>query len=273
MYAEMNSCFCPFAGLMIITKYMKNLLALFMQLPDTKALTIFSVIKDLLIRCSLSLSNCRGQAFDGAANMSGKNNGVQALIKKEEKCALYVHCLNLCVQCIAKHSELIRNMSFLYDLLQLIKSSPKRLTIFNNMRAQIHDDIKSPALKSLCPTRWTVRNGSIDSVLKNYLNIMKTLEEVKGTDEYAAKRDGLLEKMESFDTFFGLKLAHLLFGASEQFSTNLQAKDITIQEATRGAELLITQYKSLRTEATFDKFYGNVLNQSSLLTEEPTLPI
>ena len=103
--------------------------------------------------------------------------------------------------------------------------------------------------------------------LKNFLIL---LEEVKkGTDEYAAKGDGLLEKMESFDTFFGL---HLLFGASEQFSTNPQAKDITIQEATRGAELLITHYKSLRTEATFDKFYGNVLNQSSLLTEEPTLP-
>ena len=38
------------------------------QLPDTKAHTIFSVIKDLLIRCSLPLSQCRGQAFDRASN-------------------------------------------------------------------------------------------------------------------------------------------------------------------------------------------------------------
>lgn len=87
-------------------------------------------------------------------------------------------------------------------MLQLIKFSPKRLTLFNSIRAQIHDDIQSPALKNLCPTRWTVRNGSIDSVLKNYLNIMTTLEEIKkGTNEYAAKGDGLLDKMESFDTF------------------------------------------------------------------------
>lgn len=69
-----------------------------------------------------------------------------------------------------------------------------------------------------------------------------------------------------------MKLAHLLFGPSEQFSTNIQAKDITIQEATHGAELLITHYKSLRTEAVFDKFYSDVLEQSSELTEEPTLP-
>ena len=50
------------------------------QLPDTKAQTIYSVIKDLLIRCSLPLSQCRDKAFDGARNMSGVRNGVQALI-------------------------------------------------------------------------------------------------------------------------------------------------------------------------------------------------
>ena len=70
------------------------------QLPDTKAQTIFTLIKDLLIRCFLPLPQCCSQAFDGAANMSGENNGVQALVKKEESRALYVHCLahnlNLC---------------------------------------------------------------------------------------------------------------------------------------------------------------------------------
>ena len=63
------------------------------QLPNTKAVTIFSSIKDVLIRCSLPISQCRGQAFDGASNMSGIKNGVQALIKKEANKALYVHCL------------------------------------------------------------------------------------------------------------------------------------------------------------------------------------
>ena len=215
----------------MITKYVKNV-----QLPNTKAQTIFSVIKDLLIRCSLYLSNCRGQAFDGASNMSGKNNGIQALVKKEQKSALYVHCLahslNLCVQCIAKQCELIRNvMAFMYELLQLIKFSPKRLTLFDSIRAQ--ESLHSPALRSLCPTRWTVKNGSIESVLHN----------LKGS--------GLLVQMESFDVFFGLKLAHLVFAASEQLFTNLQAKDITMQEATRGAELLTTHYKSPRNETKF----------------------
>jgi len=34
-----------------------------MQLPNTKAQTIYSLIKDILIRCSLPLSQCRGQGI------------------------------------------------------------------------------------------------------------------------------------------------------------------------------------------------------------------
>ena len=57
-------------------------------------------MKDLLIGCSLPLSQCRGQAFDGAGYMSGVKNGAQALINQDENRDLYVHCLaqnlNLC---------------------------------------------------------------------------------------------------------------------------------------------------------------------------------
>ena len=42
------------------------------KVPDTKAETLF--IKDLLIRCNLPLALCRGQAFDGAANMQGRSD-------------------------------------------------------------------------------------------------------------------------------------------------------------------------------------------------------
>jgi len=41
------------------------------QLPDTKSETLFRVIKDILIRCTLLLCMCCGQAYEGAANMSG----------------------------------------------------------------------------------------------------------------------------------------------------------------------------------------------------------
>ena len=94
-----------------------------------------------------------------------------------------------------------------------------------------------------------------------------------GHDEYAAKAHGLLLKMESFDMYFGLKLAYLIFSAGEQLSINLQAKNTTVQEATRGANLLHVHFKSQRTESKFDFFYNQVVAKvfSESLTEEPKL--
>ena len=76
------------------------------QLPDTKAETLFSVIKDVLIRCSLPIVMCRGQAYGGASNMSGIRNGVQALVKCEASCALYVYCF---AQFKSVHTRSLKN--------------------------------------------------------------------------------------------------------------------------------------------------------------------
>lgn len=144
------------------------------QLPDTKAVTISSALKDLLIRRNLPLSSCIGQAYDGASNMSGIRNSVQALMKKECGSCLYVHCfahsLNLCVQDVTKQSEPLRNcLDFIYNLVQLVKFSPKRLHLFESLRQQamttLSDVPSAPTLRMLCPTRWTVRHAAVQSVL------------------------------------------------------------------------------------------------------------
>ena len=83
------------------------------RVPDTKAETLFKVLKDLLIRCNLPLALCRGQAYDGAANMQGRKSGVAARVLKEEPAALPVHCLahslNLCLQDAAKQIVSLRD--------------------------------------------------------------------------------------------------------------------------------------------------------------------
>ena len=102
---------------------------------------------------------------------------------------------------------------------------------------------------------------------------MSSLQIIKqGHDEYAAKGKGLVMHMESFDTFFSLKLAYLVFSAAEQVCTNLQAKETTVSEGTRGALFLRSRYASLQSEAAFAAFYHNVLKSASGLTDEPVLP-
>ena len=250
------------------------------RLPDTKALTIFSAIKDVLIRCSLPLAQCRGQAYDGAANMSGTKRGVQALVKSEVNKALYVHCLahnlNLCLKDVTSTCDMIRDvLDFIYNLVQLIRFSPKRLSLFDSLRKDIglQNGETNPSLRILCPTRWTIRHKSIYAILKNYTVLQDALEVIKvGRDEYAARANGLLACMEKFDTFFALKLAYLLFSSAEQLSINLQSVDITVQEALNGAKLLATHLNSLRKDSSFDTFYDGVYQESKNLTDEPTLP-
>ena len=74
--------------------------------------------------------------------MNGIRNGMQALVKKEADHCLYVHCfdhsLNLCVQDVTKKCDLLRNtMEFIFQLVQLIKFSPKRLNLFESVHQEV----------------------------------------------------------------------------------------------------------------------------------------
>ena len=64
----------------------------FYQIPDISANTLTSVIKDSLLRLSLSLERCRGQCFDGASNMLGKKSGVAKQIQDTQQKAFPTHC-------------------------------------------------------------------------------------------------------------------------------------------------------------------------------------
>ncbi|XP_053484429.1 zinc finger MYM-type protein 1 isoform X1 [Ictalurus furcatus] len=70
------------------------------QVTSTTGENIASVAKDVLICLNLPLSQLRGQTYNGAANMSGKMQGVQAHLKKEQPLAVYVHCVPHCVNLI-----------------------------------------------------------------------------------------------------------------------------------------------------------------------------
>ena len=72
------------------------------HLPSTMADIICTSVKDILVCCMMPLSFCRGQAYDGAANMQGHGKGIAIEIKKEYSSVLavhsFAHLLNLCLQ-------------------------------------------------------------------------------------------------------------------------------------------------------------------------------
>lgn len=84
----------------------ENLIGL-AEVDRTNAGTLYKVLKDSLLRSTLIISLCRGQCYDGAANMAGHFTGVAKRLQEEEPRALFVHCLahalNLCLQNCASH--------------------------------------------------------------------------------------------------------------------------------------------------------------------------
>ena len=245
-------------------------------LPRTDAETLCNALKDALIRCMLPLTNVRGQGYDGASAMSGHRSGLATRIKQENEAALAVHCLAHCVnlncQEIGKNHKLIRQaLDLVYEIVGLIKYSPKRAEIFAKIQ---HEYSIATGLRPLCPHRWTCRTSSIAGVLENYEVLEDTMEEIKETckDDYGTRAAGVAALLQKFETYFALKLAHLVFSASEQLSKTLQGKETNVQDACDAAKATAEFYKRQRNPAAFDSFYQEVLAESEDKTDPPVLP-
>uniref|UniRef100_H3AKX0 HAT C-terminal dimerisation domain-containing protein n=1 Tax=Latimeria chalumnae TaxID=7897 RepID=H3AKX0_LATCH len=260
------------------------------EIPSQDAQTITNVLKDALTRCGTPLANCRGQAYDGGSNVSGKLNGVATKLKKEVPNAIYVHCLSHClnfaVQGICKtqktgsteNPNLIHEaLAFMHEVAKLIRLSPKKHCILQEIKQNISTG-EMPTrsnLQPLFPARWTIRANAINAVLQCYRDgiLYATLQEIcQDSSDSAATVLGLMYQMDAFDTYFSLKLAYLKFSASDHLATRLQSKNTITQDAILGVSTLCDYYSSRRQEECLDTFYHSVLEESKDITEETKLP-
>ena len=184
----------------------------------------------------------------------------------------FAHNLNLCLQDTSKKLVYIRDsLLTVREISNLNHYSPKRLHLFSSNL----NDTEGVTLKPLCPTRWTVRTADLDAILKDYEVLLETLHEIHQTthDEYGMKAGGLLQSLEKFSTFFGIKLCHLLFSAAEKVSSTLQRKDITLAEALTAVETAKSYYEQIRADDTFLKFYNRIVTEAqSFKLHPPELP-
>ena len=82
------------------------------------------------------------------------------------------HSLNLCIQDVTRKCSIIRNtLEMMNELVQLIKLSPKRFSLFETLKKYIvmnSGEALTSNLRTLCRTRWTVRNSAINAVCDKY---------------------------------------------------------------------------------------------------------
>ncbi|XP_062179392.1 uncharacterized protein LOC133884000 [Phragmites australis] len=111
------------------------------HVDDTTSLSLKEAIQALLVSHHLTITQIRGQGYDGASNMKGEIKGLKILIMKESPSAYYVHYfahqLQLVLVAVAKEND---DCVWFFDqvslLLSIIGVSCKRHGMLRNVRLQ-----------------------------------------------------------------------------------------------------------------------------------------
>ena len=174
----------------------------FYETAATDAATLFVLISDSVVRFNIKLDNCRAQYFDGAANMAGHVSGLQRRISDIQPKAVHIHCMNYCLS--LSFQDAIAAIPQCRDEISQVKDS-KFCSRFAKAFAwlSVFQSRGSPALRPLCPTRWTMRVSSIQSVCSNYNELLDFLQDMSDVDrsEMGAKISGYLKQLKTFTIF------------------------------------------------------------------------
>ena len=217
--------------------------------------------------------------------MAGSNTGVSTQINAESKgLALFTQCyghsLSLALKDVFKKMEnlvLSNSLDFAHEITKLIKFSPKRQAIFDKLKETCADVQGVPGIRTMCPTRWTVKGTSCKSILDNY-NILARAWEICLSEpidsETKARILGVNVTMQSFDFFFGLHLSCKIFMLSDNLSATLQQTKLCASDSRRIAMLTVETFKKMRTDESFALWWETVskLAEDTGIVKEPTLP-
>ena len=249
------------------------------QISDTSADTVVKVIKDTLIRMTLSIKRSRGHCYDGAETMAGAIRGVAAQIISEEPRALFTHCyghsLNLAASDSVMKCKVVTDaIDATFEISKLIKYSPKCDAMFLKLKSELSPD--SPGFRVLCPTHWTVRADSLHSVLDNYTALQHLWDECLETrldTEVKARVIGVKSQMKTFCYYFGVCLGECVLRHADNLSRALQSSSMSAAGGQKVAVLTVKTPESIRSAENFDLFWKLLLLKSSSLDiSEPELP-
>ena len=247
------------------------------RLEDITLSTIYACLKNSLVRMCLMIENCRGQAYDSAQPFQGHINGVAKKFKDSTASAISVHCIvhcvNLCLQEISRNSKPIKDASyFSMEVIQLIKYFPKRQSIFETIKSQ-QNSSSTAGIRTLCPTRWTVRSGAMQAIISNYEELQDAMEVSSyGSDDCSRRANGIMALMERFSTYFGLKLSILIVSITEHMSIHLQSKERSVEDGYFLVDTYLKSLKKLRLDTEFKKFFDTVKQDYVNICDPPTLP-
>ncbi|KAL6547893.1 hypothetical protein OROHE_009598 [Orobanche hederae] len=234
------------------------------HVKDTTSLSLKRAIDNFFCDQKLSMSQIRGQGYDGASNMRGELNGLKALILKENSSARYVHCfahqLQLVVVALAQVNQFMCNfVEYMTLITNTVGVSCKRM---DELRETQHKNIverlekggtctgrgknQETSLARPGATRWGSHYKTILRLVAMWSSVIEVLHNIY-EDGHDSKSKGivvgLIDKMETYEFVFIAHLMKLVLGLTNSLSQFLQQKDQNIVNA---MSLVVTTKRQLQ---------------------------
>ncbi|XP_042909731.2 zinc finger MYM-type protein 1-like [Parasteatoda tepidariorum] len=160
----------------------------FIKISSHTDLHLFNILQDFLETNGLLLDNCRGQSYDNAA-MADHYNGVQALLKQNNKSADYVPCAAHSLKLVGEEyvkvvTKIVNFFGVVQKIYVFFSTSTYRWELLNR-----ETKLKF-TLKGLSQTRWSCHYDAVKALRNNYDDIMKIFESfIENEDEKSSGSD------------------------------------------------------------------------------------
>ncbi|XP_029151619.1 uncharacterized protein [Arachis hypogaea] len=239
------------------------------HVKDTTSLTLKQELCGILSRHGLDVSNIRGQGYDGASNMRGEWNGLQALFLKDCPYAYYIHCFahRLQLALVAASREVIPVHQFFSKLtfiVNIICSSSKRHDELHAAKTDeiIHlleiDELETGkganqigTLKRAGDTRWSSHFSSVCSLINMYGATLTVLQKIivdGSTYSQRGDADSAYNTLTSFEFVLILHLMKDMMGITDILCQALQKQSQDIVNAVQLVHSTKTLIQSMRDD-------------------------
>ena len=204
----------------------------------------------------LDLELMRGQCYDGAGNMAGKNVGAATLITKQHKLALYLHCTSHCLNLAVVNGLDNMHVRNMMDVVRrpgtFFDSHPRRQLALEKVIDKTEPDAKRKKLGDLCRTRWVQRLDALQTFQKMHLSVVTCMESIceegpgKWSTDSLRDASGLLLAITASEFISALVVTNKCLGYLRALTCSLQAEAKDVVQAVGDIDVVLTSLREVR---------------------------
>ncbi|KAG5587114.1 hypothetical protein H5410_047548 [Solanum commersonii] len=191
----------------------------------TSALSLKKVVVDVLAHHSLTLSNARGQCYNGTSNMQDELSGLKTLIRQESRSAHFIHYfahqLQLILVAISKKCVQVEKLVLVIsNILNMLRDSFKRVDEFQDFFYKK----TSRGIGYGRDTCWGSYYKSFENFIYSFdsiFNVLDTLVINASTLKERASTSKFLRNCQTLETVFILHLMTDVLGITYHFNVSL----------------------------------------------------